>query len=464
MAHTDRALRGFIDPRTLSSLAWDAQRSELVGDPSSYAVVDGVVDFSSPRPLNANVDGPGPESIRPTAADSDDGLAPAQSIGQDTAPELQASYDRAFAAAADSGGNIYGSLDDAAAITRSGHERRMELLSAIPLGDIEQMTVVDFGTGPWGFSSIFDELRRGARCIGFDVSPKALALARAATPPEIDDKTVYATSDGEVIPLADDSVDVFFGGEVIEHVRNPALFMQEVARVCRDRALAILTTPNRDAFAYRIHGLAYCVGPEHIALLNLPEFVEVLERYSDEVDVVGYETSVGPTEDQCPVDPDLLRSVQLRSHRFPELATGLIAWSRVRKDRAAQNQQTLTMSELLWTSPSAEYSNPATPLRLFGDVDGGLLAPSSTAKFDVSGQRDLSLLMWGHDWSGMAQTTLGNDVQRHDLYSDRGGFIRIDLVNDEAVNRLTLTVLDEHSGRSNDAQVILYKLIRYAER
>tara|TARA_R110002020_G_scaffold224599_1_gene434156 strand:- start:30568 stop:31962 length:1395 start_codon:yes stop_codon:yes gene_type:complete len=454
----------FIDPISGKLLTESKVGEFLECEGIRVPFKDGVVDFYGRMTQSA-----APFSEKPNNHDEIIGAQTTVNTGDcppdeviDSAPELRAAHEHAFEATKESGGNIYGSLADAASITQSGHEARMRLLNEIELGDLSDKTVVDFGTGPWSFAAIFDKLRAGGLCIGFDVSATALQYAWNGTSEVCRSRTVYATSDGEVIPLADNSVDIFFGGEVIEHVRNPLQFMQEIARVCKDGAAIILTTPNKDAFAYRVHGLQYCVGPEHIALLSHEEFHDILSAFSTDIQIFGYETSIGPSEDGFPTDQSLLKIFQTRSKHFPELATGLVSVSRIKKSLYLKNAQSLRLKETINTDPRLHYSFERQSMTLFGSVVGTLLNKELPLEIQTKG-RIISLLFWGHDWSGEVEITCGTVSLTQNLYSKYGGFIRVDINNDSLSNTLSIQAKGTKDPRSYDCQVIFYKLIEYID-
>ncbi|HEX5802184.1 MAG TPA: methyltransferase domain-containing protein [Azospira sp.] len=65
------------------------------------------------------------------------------------------------------------------------------------------------------------------------------------------------------LPLADDSVDEFLLQHVLEHIRNPLPLMQELHRVARPGALAVVRTPygsSDDAWEDQTHVRPYFVG------------------------------------------------------------------------------------------------------------------------------------------------------------------------------------------------------------
>jgi SAM-dependent methyltransferase len=89
-------------------------------------------------------------------------------------------------------------------------------------------TVLDAGCGE---GIVYREMRkRGFRgaWYGFDFSREAVDFARAASPEAIwDHASAYA------IPFADKSFDLVFSSQVLEHLPDPQLALQEFARVSR---------------------------------------------------------------------------------------------------------------------------------------------------------------------------------------------------------------------------------------
>src|SRR5207244_929694 len=74
---------------------------------------------------------------------------------------------------------------------------------------------------------------------------------------------VYVRSRGDELRLRTGSVDVFFAGECVEHVENIELFLAEIHRVLRPGGLFVLTTPNADAYLYRVRGERYGASVYH---------------------------------------------------------------------------------------------------------------------------------------------------------------------------------------------------------
>lgn len=425
----------FVDPRTKTPLKVNWSGDALVADDVEYSLTGNVAELGAP--------------VRQSGQ------------GDDLSPELRAAHDAAFEEASESGGNIYGSLFDMPAITQAGHYRRMALLDEIPIGDVSGSVVVDFGTGPWGFAAIYPRLASAELCIGFDVSGVACRAAVAETSTEALDRTFYATSDGEVIPLADDSVDVFFGGEVIEHVRNPLVFMQEVARVCKDGAHVVLTTPNRDALPYLLAGEPYATGPEHTALMSVPEFRDVLSRFSTEIALTGYDTSMAPGADEVPLDAALIDAIQLRATNYPELATGVISHSRIDKGLYRANKIDWALKELTWQSEEVKIAGASQVVSLFPGVSGLSIEDLTTVEVPCDGNVPV-LMFWGHDWSGHVEIVRGESVWVRDLFLRGAGFVRVELpAVDGASGPIKIRKAGTKADRSASDEVIFYKLLDY---
>jgi ubiquinone/menaquinone biosynthesis C-methylase UbiE len=381
------------------------------------------------------------------------------SIPVDHAPELEQLHDQLFS---ESDGEIYGSADDWTPIQRSGHFRRIEILENLDIGEIQNAVAVDFGSGPWGFGCIFSRLKDAAHCICMDVSSVALEMSKAVDL-ELSKKTQFMVSDGEKIPLPDNSVDIFWGGEVIEHVREPLVFMQEIARVCRSGAYVMLSTPNRDALYYKAANEINTIGFEHIALMNYQEFSAVVASFCKEFSITGYELSLTPELDHLITDPSLQDLVQRRAAAFPETASGLILHGRIDKSLYEKNRRDWTLKEIPWSEPEVERDLGGQSLALVGSVNGWCLASGSVLSFETEVDR-LLLLLWSHPWSGWAEILVeGLEPVRVNLFTRAaGGFRRVVFDTLPKGKRcVSIRHLGEKAEGSMSDQVIFYKAIGY---
>lgn len=377
-----------------------------------------------------------------------------------SSPELREFHDKLFGEAEGGAGEIYGSPDDWSPVKASGHYRRMRVLSEFDLGPLDGKTAVDFGTGPWGFACVFPKLREAGRCIGLDVSLAALKLA-AERDEDIAHKTTYMTSEGDWIPLDDDSVDIFWGGEVIEHVREPQLFLQEISRICRDGADVFLSTPNRNAIYYLEEGDDYTIGAEHLAVMSYEEFDAVLKMYFDDYQIIGYETSLSPEIDARLRNPQVLELVQDRAARHPQSASGFIARAKVNKKRFEESRRKFVLDEFVWNDARVAGRGAAEQLALFGDVTGGSVHTETPLSFDVTGNK-IILLFWAHSWSGDAIVQIDGDMRPCCFFSKNGGFKRVEFFFSEVKERhIVVRRVGTKPENSDSDQVIFFKCMAY---
>jgi 2-polyprenyl-3-methyl-5-hydroxy-6-metoxy-1,4-benzoquinol methylase len=109
------------------------------------------------------------------------------------------------------------------------------------------LRILDVGCGSGLNASILAQ--HGHTVVGVDLSPVAIAKFRAAGfEGHICDVT-------QGIPCPDESFDVVFASEVIEHVVDTEQFLGEIRRVLRPGGTLVLTTPNSAFWVYRLFSI-----------------------------------------------------------------------------------------------------------------------------------------------------------------------------------------------------------------
>jgi SAM-dependent methyltransferase len=97
--------------------------------------------------------------------------------------------------------------------------------------------VLDLGAGDGSFAAELE--RAGCAVVAVDVAEEALRRARARVP----GLDARAAAEGAPLPLEEDSVDVVWAGEVLEHVADVAGLLADVRRVLRWGGTLLATTP-----------------------------------------------------------------------------------------------------------------------------------------------------------------------------------------------------------------------------
>ena len=115
--------------------------------------------------------------------------------------------------------------------------------------------LVDVGCGSRPYEAIFvDHVDRVDRYIGIDLNPDRYGSA------EID-----VVSDSTALPIATESVDTVLSNQVLEHLREPGIAVDEMARILKPGGVAIITAPHiwgvheepHDYYRFTPFGLRY---------------------------------------------------------------------------------------------------------------------------------------------------------------------------------------------------------------
>jgi ubiquinone/menaquinone biosynthesis C-methylase UbiE len=108
---------------------------------------------------------------------------------------------------------------------------------------------LDLGSGEGDFTALLAQA--GARVLGADVAEAALRRARARHP-ELDFR--LAAID-QPLPFADNSFDLVWASEVIEHIADTARWLSEVRRVLVPGGRFLVTTPAHGRLRIALGGV-----------------------------------------------------------------------------------------------------------------------------------------------------------------------------------------------------------------
>jgi len=148
--------------------------------------------------------------------------------------------------------------------------------------------ILDVGCGLGYFVSLMNQV--GVTPYGVDFSIESVSLASRQT------QGHYSSSSADALPFADDSFDKVLFTDVIEHLENDEGAVSEIARVAKDGATVVVSTPPLEGLLVgtRLNLLChenpdmpeYHVRPGY----KTKELVALLCKYGIEVEAVRYST------------------------------------------------------------------------------------------------------------------------------------------------------------------------------
>ena len=368
-------------------------------------------------------------------------------------------YEKAFSQAGE-GGSIYKPMT---VLERAGHDRKAALLAKLPLTDLAQATVVDYGVGSWGFGCVFPKLKDCQRAIGIDVSQTAADQSQrisVADPALAGKEMSFFTSDGYDIALPDSSVDVVFAGECIEHIEDTEAFLAELWRILKPDGIVIFTTPNERPGLYRKLGLKWAMGLEHVALMDSETLQEKIERVFRVEITKGYTSTVTPEVDALIDDPAFASEVAKMCEDNFDQASGLIVMARKTDQISFRPER---VRHVIVESESAVGTPDHRDLSLYVDTLGRMAIgsdPHLLIPIPAGAQR-CQLILWSHPWSGAAKITLANCEIEVDLYSPDSGCVRvtIDALNLIGSTAIRIDPIGSKDSRSHGEEVIFFRAV-----
>jgi SAM-dependent methyltransferase len=145
-------------------------------------------------------------------------------------------------------------------------------------------TMVDVGCG-MGDNCVFAG-KLGADVIGIEVDPNLIEIIERKMA-EVPARSFRALlSDSNPIPLPDACADVVICTEVVEHSREPAALLAELARIGKPGAKYWISAPDpcSESIMAIVCPPTYWQFPEHIHIFEREQFVALLEGAGLEVD------------------------------------------------------------------------------------------------------------------------------------------------------------------------------------
>lgn len=148
-----------------------------------------------------------------------------------------------------------------------------------------EVSLLDVGCGT-GYGT--KELsRKAANAIGIDISSEAIEYAQNKYS---ENNVDYRVMDCYNLQFELNSFDVVISFEVIEHLDNPDLYLENIVKVLKDNGTYIVSTPNKKMYSDSNPNYS---NPFHIKEYYLDEFKRLLNKYFQNVDIYVQNYSQG---------------------------------------------------------------------------------------------------------------------------------------------------------------------------
>jgi SAM-dependent methyltransferase len=149
--------------------------------------------------------------------------------------------------------------------------RRAFLLGEAKRGE----RALDLGCGEGDFTALLAEA--GAAAVGVEIANAAIRRARAKHP-GLDFRLALID---RPLPLEDNSFDLVWASEVIEHIADTARWLSEVRRVLRRGGRLLLTTPSHGRLRLALGGIERFSEPlgDHLHLYSRRSLTGVLNDF-----------------------------------------------------------------------------------------------------------------------------------------------------------------------------------------
>lgn len=156
-----------------------------------------------------------------------------------------------------------------------------ELYKGFPVGADD--TVLDVGCGDGGNMQFCGN--RGARLIVADIDAGKIDAARQRLGETSAQSVECHVTDGNPLPVADNTATRVVSTEVLEHVDDPAQFLAELVRVGQPGALYLLSVPHPSSEELQkdIAAPAYFEHPNHIRIISEDQFKAMVSESGLEI-------------------------------------------------------------------------------------------------------------------------------------------------------------------------------------
>lgn len=161
--------------------------------------------------------------------------------------------------------------NDLTPIMRIGHEVKVNLVDEMITEELSDYIGVDIGCADRGFGGIAKKFKNLKYGIGMDISKIGIKKTILTKQQNI----IYINIDAS-FPFKDNSIDIIFAGEILEHTKNPVDFIEDAWRVLKNNGVIIFTVPNKSPLLYRVFFHHYSINEQHISICDYKTYKKLI--------------------------------------------------------------------------------------------------------------------------------------------------------------------------------------------
>jgi O-antigen biosynthesis protein len=130
-------------------------------------------------------------------------------------------------------------------------------------------------------------LARRASCVwALDVDAETIAGAQKEWHAA---NLIFIQGDAVRLPFRNGSIELVVVMEALEHIKDQEPLLQEIARVCSEDGVVLISTPNKAAYS----DAREYVNPFHVHELYLDDFIDLLKKYFAHVEIAAQQIQAG---------------------------------------------------------------------------------------------------------------------------------------------------------------------------
>jgi len=163
-------------------------------------------------------------------------------------------------------------------------ERRIEhFFKKVKFSEVARFLDIGCGVG-WALRYCFN---KGIKCVGFDISEKAIYLSRDILPQRI----TTLVADGEKLPFKNGTFDLISSLGTIEHFSSPTKGLEEIKRVTKKGGQILLVLPNSYWVLNKVKLYRGTEQPQEM-LATMGEWARFIQKHNLDIKEIGKD--IGP--------------------------------------------------------------------------------------------------------------------------------------------------------------------------